>query len=63
MRCNLKGLLTNSLDCISPKKDRYNIARSGLEQVIEHIEMVRTGKATLEEFGEFYCLIEKSPQG
>lgn len=55
MRCNMANMLRQAARCIDPEKDDYGYQFS-MEQLVEHIEQVRDGSVTLDEFADFYML-------
>lgn len=59
MKVNLAALLRQSATMIPPKKDVGAYAYM-LGEVADHIEMVRKGKATVEEFAQLYCIQQEN---
>lgn len=58
MRVNITGLLRSARSLIHEDEDRGAYAYM-LEELIGHIEAVRKGEHTLEEFADFYCMTAK----
>ena len=58
MKVNITGLLRNTLRTIDPAKDDGAFAFM-IGELIDHVEDVRAGRHTLEEFAEFYCMRPK----
>jgi hypothetical protein len=58
MKINAINMLRQSVNAIDPKRDRGSYAYM-LEQLAEHLEDVREGRHTWEEFAEFYCLTDR----
>ena len=58
MRVNLIGLLRSAQALIHDDEDRGAYAFM-LGELIDHIEDVRAGKHSLEEFADFYCMTAK----
>ena len=61
MRCDLANMLRQAARCIDPEKDDYAYAYM-LGEVIGHIEGVRNGEHSLDEFADFYMLRSKATQ-
>lgn len=59
MMCDLANLLRNAAGTIDPKKDRGAYAYM-LTEVADHIEGVREGRFTLDQFAEHYRLRDPS---
>ena len=57
MKCDLANALRQASRAIDPKLDRSAYAYL-LEEIAEHVDDVRSGKHTLEEFADFYKLKE-----
>ena len=55
MRCDMANMLRNAAECIDPAKDQWGYSAS-IETLIEHIGLVRSGQASLEDFADFYML-------
>lgn len=55
MKVNITGALRGAMLAIDPEKDQGAYAYL-LEEIIGHIEDVRAGRHTLEEFADFYCM-------
>lgn len=60
MKVNLTGLLRQAAAAIDPERDQRAYAFM-LGEVADHVQMVRDGKATLEEFAELYGLRSEAP--
>ncbi|MDB5707819.1 MAG: hypothetical protein JWN66_4935 [Sphingomonas bacterium] len=60
MNCNLAGLARNAADCISPRKDRGAYAFM-LQELAGHVDQVRAGAVSLDEFADYYKLRPVSP--
>ena len=60
MKVNITGLLRGALRAIDPERDDGAYAFA-LEELIGHVEDVRAGKHTLEEFADFYVMMPKVP--
>jgi hypothetical protein len=58
MKCDLANMLRNAAECIDAEADR-GAYRFSVEEVVRHIEEVREGKHTLDEFADFYMLRPK----
>lgn len=56
VKVNLAGLLRQAAACIDPEKDTGAYAYMLAEEVAAHIDGVRSGEFTLEQFAEHYCL-------
>lgn len=56
-RCDSANMLRNASAMINPKRD-YGAYAFMLEEMAGHIEQVRRGEVTIEEFARFY-MIEK----
>ena len=61
MNVNLAGLLKNAAHSIDPDKDTGAYAYM-LGEVASHIHDVQTGKHTIAEFCEHYCIMPKDPK-
>ncbi len=61
MKTNLANLLRNAAAAIDTKKDHGAYAWMLETEIPNHIEMVRSGKATLEQFAELYELTPRKP--
>lgn len=61
MKVSATGLLRRCAD-ILPKKSTYenqaDLHRLLLREMANHIEQVRNGEITLEEFAEHYCITQ-----
>ena len=55
MRTNLIGLLTHAAECIDPEKDTGAYAYMIGEEVVGHLELVKSGEVSIEEFAKHYC--------
>ena len=55
MRCNSANMLRQASNAIDPKKDRFGYAFS-LEELARHIDQVREGTVSLDEFTAFYMI-------
>ncbi len=55
MKVNITGLLRGAVRSIDPELDKGAYAFM-LEELIGHIEAVRAGEHSLEEFADFYCM-------
>ncbi len=55
MRCNLANLLRQASRAIPPRRDHGSYAYC-LGEVADHIEQVRAGAATLDQFADLYML-------
>lgn len=55
MKVNITGLLRGALSAIDPTMDEGAYAFA-VEELIDHIDAVRRGEHTLEEFAAFYCI-------
>ena len=55
MKINLDGLLSQAAECIDPEKDTFGYAYM-LGEVSGHIRDVQSGKHTITEFAEAYCV-------
>jgi hypothetical protein len=53
MKVNLTGLLRQAAAAIPPKRDHGAYAYM-LGELADHVQMVRDGKATLDEFADLY---------
>lgn len=60
MKINLASLARNAAEAIDPKRDRGAYAFV-LEELAGHVEMVRSGKATLAQFAALYMIEPKVP--
>lgn len=60
MKINLAGLARQAANAIDPKRDHGAYACC-LEELAAHIEDVRAGRHTLEEFADYYMI--RSPSG
>lgn len=60
MKVNITGMLRGALRAMDPERDEGAYAFM-VEELIDHIEDVRAGKHTLEEFADFYCMAPKVP--
>ena len=58
MRVNITGVLRQAAACIDPEKDTGAYAYM-LGEIAGHVEDVRAGRHTLEEFADAYCMIPK----
>jgi len=58
VRVNLINMLRQSARAIDPDRDHGAYAFM-LEEVADHLNDVRDGKHTWDEFAEFYCLTER----
>lgn len=58
MKCDLANMLRQARNAIDPKRDDYGY-RAALEDLIDHINGVRSGEHTLDEFADFYMLRKK----
>lgn len=58
MRVNITGALRGAIRAIDPERDEGAYAFV-LEEIVGHIEDVRAGRHTLEEFADFYCMTPK----
>jgi len=58
MRCDLANMLRHAATCIDRERD-YGAYQYAVEEVVRHIEEVRSGKHTLDEFADFYMLRPK----
>lgn len=58
MRVSLTGLLRSARALIRDDEDRGAYAFM-LGELVDHIEDVRAGRHTLEEFADFYCMTRK----
>lgn len=56
-RCDSANMLRNAAAMINPKRD-YGAYAFMLEEMAQHIQQVRRGEVTLDEFARFY-MIEK----
>lgn len=61
MRVDLVGLLKQAARCIDPERDSGAYAYMIGEEMVEHVEGVREGRYTLDEFADFYGLRAKVP--
>lgn len=57
MRVNVINMLRQASNAIDPKRD-HGAYGYMLEDLSDHLEMVRQGVATWQEFAEAYCLTE-----
>jgi hypothetical protein len=55
MKCDLSHLLRQASEAINPRKDRGAYAYM-LNEVADHIDEVKAGKHTLDEFADFYLV-------
>lgn len=55
MYCNSANMLRQAANAIDPKKDRFGYAFS-LEELARHIDQVRKGAVSLDEFATFYMI-------
>lgn len=55
MYCNSANMLRQAANAIDPKKDRFGYAFS-LEELARHIDQVREGTVSLDEFTAFYMI-------
>jgi hypothetical protein len=62
MKVNLANLLRQAAACIDPEKDTGAYAYMLAEEVAEHIDGVRAGTFTVEQFAEHYCLTPRGGQ-
>lgn len=51
LKCDLKGMVRQAAAMLPESAQR-----AGLEQLLEHIDQVRAGTATVDEFADFYLL-------
>ncbi len=58
MRCNAVNMLKQASQVIDPNRDIGAYAFM-LEEMSDHLAMVRDGLHTWEEFAEAYCLTER----
>lgn len=56
MRVDLVGLLKQAAECIDPERDTGAYAYMLGEELVEHIEGVRDGRYSLQDFAKHYCL-------
>jgi len=56
MRVNLIGLLSQSANTIEHRRRDEGAYAFMLRELAEHLQLVRDGKATWEEFAALYCL-------
>lgn len=54
-RCDSANMLRNAAAMINPKRD-YSAYAFTLEEMAGHIEQVRRGDVTLDEFARFYMI-------
>lgn len=55
MKVNIIGALRGAIRAIDPDNNDAAYAFL-LEEIIAHVEDVRAGRHTLQEFAEFYCI-------
>ena len=55
MKVNITGLLRGIQSAVDPDKDKGAYAYA-VDELIGHIDDVRTGLVTLKEFTDFYCI-------
>lgn len=53
MKTNLAAMLRNAAACIPPKKDD-GAYRFALEEVADHVDMVRRAEASVQDFADLY---------
>ncbi len=58
MKVNITGALRGAIRAFDPKRDTGAYAFL-LEEIMGHVEDVRAGRHTLEEFADFYCMTLK----
>jgi hypothetical protein len=56
LRCDLRGMVKHALHAMDQRRDPHGGTRAGLEQLLGHIDQVRSGKASVAEFADFYLL-------
>lgn len=62
MRCNSANMLRHAALAVNPKRD-YGAYAFMLGEMAGHIEQVRAGTATLDEFADFYMIRPNPTQG
>lgn len=55
MRCDLVNMLRHARRCIDSRRDGYGY-EAALEQLQEHVQQVRDGEVSLDEFADFYMI-------
>lgn len=55
MRCDSANMLKQASRAIDPETDRYAYAFA-LEEMAGHIQQVREGSVSLDEFADFYMI-------
>ena len=60
LKCDMRNMLRQARAAIDPKRDHYGAADAGVEQLIEHIDQLHAGTATIDEFADFYLLQPKA---
>lgn len=58
MRCDLANMLRRASEAIDPQHDHGAYAFM-LNQVADHVDAVRDGKHTVDEFADFYMVRPK----
>lgn len=56
MKVNITGLLRGAMRAIDPERDEGAYAFA-IGELISHIEDVRAGRHTIEEFADFYRIL------
>lgn len=59
MRWNIINMLAQAKNCLENRERDVGGYAYGIECLMENLEQVRDGKATWDEFAEFYCLTER----
>lgn len=59
MRVNACNMLRQAAETIEQRKPDRGAYAFMLEQLGEHLGMIRDGQATWDEFAELYCLTER----
>lgn len=62
MKCDLANMLRQTRQAIDHERDRWGYA-AALEDLEDHVRMVRKGEATLDEFADFYMIRPKAESG
>ena len=60
MGCDLANMLRNAAECIDEERD-FGAYQFTVQEVVRHIEELRRGEHTLDEFADFYMLRPRAP--
>ena len=66
MKVSATGLLSRAAELLPKKatvKNQADMHRFLLREMVQHIQMVQSGEATLQEFADHYCIVPNATKG